>query len=124
MAAVLAGAVHAPLTAIILLFEMTNDYRIILPLMFAVVVSLLISQRLQHDSVYAHGLARKGIRLQRGRDVEVLDTLTVSEVMQTGTDTLSESEPLSVATEVFARTHHHGLPVVNMSGELVGILTV
>jgi chloride channel protein, CIC family len=124
MAAVLAGTVHAPLTAIILLFEMTNDYRIILPLMFAVVVSLLISQRLQHDSVYAHGLARKGIRLQRGRDVEVLDTLTVSEVMQTETNTLLETEPLAVATEVFEQTHHHGLPVVSERGELVGILTV
>ena len=124
MAAVLAGAVHAPLTAIILLFEMTNDYHIILPLMFAVVVSLLVSQRLQHDSVYELGLARKGVRLQRGRDVEVLDTLTVSEVMQTETNTLLESEPLAVASEVFARTHHHGLPVVNARGELVGILTV
>jgi len=124
MAAVLAGAVHAPLTAIILLFEMTNDYHIILPLMFAVVVSLLVSQRLQHDSVYELGLARKGVRLQRGRDVEVLDTLAVSEVMQTETSTLLESEPLSVATEVFAQTHHHGLPVVNKSGELIGILTV
>ena len=124
MAAVLAGAVHAPLTAIILLFEMTNDYHIILPLMFAVVVSLLVSQRLQHDSVYELGLARKGVRLQRGRDVEVLDTLTVNEVMQTETNTLLESEPLAVASEVFARTHHHGLPVVNASGELVGILTV
>jgi CIC family chloride channel protein len=124
MAAVLAGAVHAPLTAIILLFEMTNDYHIILPLMFAVVVSLLVSQRLQHDSVYELGLARKGVRLQRGRDVEVLDTLAVSEVMQTETDTLLESEPLSVATQVFAQTHHHGLPVVSESGELIGILTV
>jgi len=112
------------LTAIILLFEMTNDYHIILPLMFAVIVSLLVSQRLQHDSVYELGLARKGVRLQRGRDVEVLDTLAVSEVMQTETSTLLESEPLSVATEVFAQTHHHGLPVVNESGELIGILTV
>jgi CIC family chloride channel protein len=95
-----------------------------LPLMFAVVVSLLVSQRLQHDSVYELGLARKGVRLQRGRDVEVLDTLAVSEVMQTETDTLLESEPLSVATQVFAQTHHHGLPVVSESGELIGILTV
>ena len=124
MAAVLAGAVHAPLTAIILLFEMTNDYRIILPLMFAVVVSLIVSQRLQHDSVYALGLARKGIRLQRGRDVEVLDTITVSEVMQTETDTLLESDPVSVAAEFFAQTRHHGLPVVDARGELCGILTV
>ncbi len=124
MAAVLAGAVHAPLTAIILLFEMTNDYRIILPLMFAVVVSLIVSQRLQHDSVYALGLARKGIRLQRGRDVEVLDTITVSEVMQEETDTLLESDPLSAAAEVLAQSRHHGLPVVDARGELYGILTV
>jgi CIC family chloride channel protein len=124
MAAVLAGAVHAPLTAIILLFEMTNDYRIILPLMFAVVVSLLVSQRLQHDSVYTLGLARKGIRLQRGRDVEVLDTITVSEVMQTESSTLQESDPLPVAAETFARTRHHGLPVVDAHGDLCGMLTV
>ena len=124
MAAVLAGAVHAPLTAIILLFEMTNDYRIILPLMFAVVVSLLVSQRLEHDSVYAYGLARKGIRLQRGRDVEVLDTITVSEVMQVNSQTLRAADPLSTAVEVFAQTRHHGLPVVDDQDELVGILTV
>ena len=61
MAAVLAGTVHAPLTATILLFEMTSDYRIILPLMFSVAVSLILSQRLQHDSVYMLGLTRHGI---------------------------------------------------------------
>ena len=124
MAAVLAGTVHAPLTAIILLFEMTNDYHIILPLMFAVVISLVMSQRLQRDSVYVHGLARKGIRIQRGRDVEVLEKLTVGEVMQTDFTTLHESDSLKDAADVFMRTRHHGLPVVNQSGELVGILTV
>jgi len=50
MAAVLAGAVHAPLTASMLLFEMTADYHIILPLMFSVAVSMLTSQRIQRDS--------------------------------------------------------------------------
>jgi chloride channel protein, CIC family len=54
----------------------------------------------------------------------VLRKSYVSEVMQTETDTLLDSEPLSAATEVFAQTHHHGLPVINASGELVGILTV
>jgi CIC family chloride channel protein len=124
MAAVLAGAVHAPLTATILLFEMTNDYHIILPLMFAVAVSLLLSQRLQRDSVYTHGLARKGIRIERGRDVDVLEALTVSEVMQAETATLRDADRLSSAAEVFMRTRHHGLPVVNAADELVGILTV
>jgi CIC family chloride channel protein len=124
MAAVLAGSVHAPLTAVLLLFEMTNDYRIILPLMFAVVVSLLTSQWMQRDSIYTLGLARKGIRLERGRDVEVMQALRVEEVMQTNVMSLKESDTLKEASDVFIRTRHHGLPVVNDAGELVGILTV
>jgi CIC family chloride channel protein len=124
MAAVLAGAVHAPLTAVILLFEMTHDYRIILPLMFSVVVSMLVSQRLEHDSVYNLGLARKGIRLERGRDVELLETITVSEVMQPAPFTLLETDKLTKASKLFLHTHHHGVPVVNDRDELVGIFTI
>lgn len=124
MAAVLAGAVHAPLTAIILLFEMTNDYRIILPLMFAVVVSTLVSQYIQRDSIYTHGMARKGIRLDRGRDVEVLQAITVAEVMHKEALTIKESLPLKEATNILMSTRHHGLPVVDDSGKLAGILTL
>lgn len=124
MAAVLVGAVHAPLTAVILLFEMTNDYRIILPLMFAVAVSLLISQSIQKDSIYALGLARHGIRLDRGRDVEVMGTITVSEIMQPGTDALLETMNLSEAAQTMTRMRRHGLPVVDAEGFLYGILTL
>ncbi|MFQ5407086.1 MAG: chloride channel protein [Anaerolineales bacterium] len=124
MAAVLAGAVHAPLTAVILLFEMTNDYRIILPLLFAVAVSLSISRLLQSESVYTLSLARKGVRLQRGRDVDILETLTVAEVMQTDADTLLESDRVSSASETLGRTRHHGMVVVNATGQLVGVLTL
>ena len=119
MAAVLAAAVHAPLTAIILLFEMTNDYRIILPLMFAVAVSLILAQHLQRDSVYSLGLARKGVRLQRGRDVDVLEALTVTEIMHTDLITLQESDSLTAAADLFMQSRRHGLPVTNASGELV-----
>jgi CIC family chloride channel protein len=124
MAAVLAGAVHAPLTAILLLFEMTNDYRIILPLMFAVVISLFISERLQRDSVYTLGLARKGIRLEYGRDVEVMQAIRVEEVMERDVQTFKDSDSLIYASQVFNETHHHGLPVVNAANEIVGILTL
>ncbi len=124
MAAVLAGAVHSPVTAFILLFEMTRDYRIILPLMFSVVVSLLISQQLQKESVYTLSLARKGIRLERGRDVEVLETLTVEEVMKVNPDTLRDDTTVQEAMDFFFRSHHHGVPVLNASGELEGIVTL
>ncbi len=124
MAAVLAGAVHAPLTAVILLFEMTNDYHIILPLMVAVAVSTLLSQVIQQDSVYALGLARHGIRLDRGRDVEVMGAITVGEAMQINTDVLPESMKLTEAAEMLARTRHHGLPVVDEDGLMCGIFSV
>ncbi len=124
MAAVLAGAVHAPLTAILLLFEMTRDYRIILPLMFSVAVSLLISQRIERDSVYGLGLARHGIRLDRGRDVNVLAALTVAEVMDTDFPTLRETTPLEQAAELMARTRRQGLPVLGADGRLVGMFTI
>jgi chloride channel protein, CIC family len=124
MAAVLAGTVHAPLTAIVLLFEMTNDYRIILPLMFAVVVSLLVSQRLRSDSVYIHGLARKGIRLERGRDVEVMQGITVGEVMEPETPVLRESDTLGAASDMLSHTRRYGLPVLDAADQLVGIITL
>ena len=124
MAALLAGAVHAPLTAILLLFEMTHDYRIILPLMFSVAVSLLIAQWLRRDSVYTLGLARKGIRLERGRDVEVLETLTAGEVMQTNLLSLPETDTLAQASEKLFQTRHHGAPVVDQRGHLVGMFTI
>jgi chloride channel protein, CIC family len=63
MAAMLAGALHAPLTAIIVMFEMTGDYHIILPLIFATTISLAVSQKIEHESVYTIGLARAGVHL-------------------------------------------------------------
>jgi CIC family chloride channel protein len=124
MAAVLAGSVHAPLTAILLLFEMTNDYRIILPLMFAVAVCLPISERLQRDSIYILGLTRKGIRIERGRDAELLDSLRVEEIMQVDFPTLHESDSLTTAFDLLMRLRSHGLPVLNDFGDLVGVLTL
>jgi chloride channel protein, CIC family len=124
MAAFLAGAVHAPLTAILLLFEMTNDYRIILPVMFAVVVCLYISRKLQPASVYLLSLQRKGIHLTGGRDVEILEMIGVAEVMQPSKPALRQDMNLSDAAEILQETHHHGLPVVDGHGRLYAILTL
>jgi len=63
MAAMLAGALHAPITAILVMFEMTRNYEIILPLLFSTTISLAVSQKIEHESVYTIGLARAGINL-------------------------------------------------------------
>jgi CIC family chloride channel protein len=124
MAALLAATVHAPLTAVILLFEMTNDYHIILPLMFAVTVSLVISTRIERESVYTLSLDRRGIRLDQGRDTELLQTITVGEIAQPDPTQVRENDPLDVAYEVMQKTRSHGIPVVDLAGDLVGVITV
>lgn len=124
MAAVLAGAVRCPLTATLLLFEMTNDYRIILPVLLAVVVSQGVSRRLQHESVYTAQLAAKGIRLEHGRDVDILEGITVAEVMRTELHLLRQGDSLRAASETLRTIHRNGLPVVDAKGDLFGILTI
>jgi len=124
MAAVLAGAVHSPLTAILLLFEMTHDYRIILPLMFSVMISMLISRYIASDSVYMLGLARKGIRIERGKDVEVLERITVDEVMTKSPPSLHENVTVKQTMDYMLKNHIHGVPVLTEKNELYGIITL
>lgn len=125
MAAVFAASAHAPITAVLILFELTGDYRIILPLMLTVVVATVLAQRLlKGESVYTLKLTRRGVRLQRGRDVDILQGVTVGEVMSPHTDTVPTSMTVAELADVFSRTHHHGLLVIDEQGKLWGIVTI
>lgn len=124
MAAVFAGAARAPITAIIILFELTGDYHIILPLMTAVVISTLVSEALSRDTIYTLKLRRRGIDLRAGRDVDLMRSLLVSQAMTP--DVLTAPRDLSVAeaAERLERTHQRALVVVDESGKLDGIVTI
>ena len=124
MAAFFSGAAHAPVTAILILFEMTGDYGIILPLMLATVISTLLSSLLSKDSIYTLKLSRRGVRLEKGRDVDVLQTVLVSEVMSTDFPTVADSMPLEGLAEEFVRQRTQSFPVVDDSGDLVGMVSV
>ncbi|MFN2194522.1 MAG: chloride channel protein, partial [Anaerolineales bacterium] len=124
MAAVFAGAARAPFTAILIVFEMTDDYRLILPLMAAVIVSLVVAERLYPESIYTVKLARRGIRLERGRDVDVMEAVRVDEVMVTHPETVPASLPVSLLAGEFLRTGRHGFPVTNPDGTLFGVVSL
>jgi len=123
MAAVVAGTTHAPMTAFLIIFEMTHDYRIILPLMVACVFGTLVARKLSKDSIYTWKLVRQGIRLFRGRDINVLARHKVSEVMKTD----FESIPMYLTLhEIFRRMEggsQYDFPVVDGDGGLVGTLS-
>ena len=124
MAAFFSGAAHAPVTAILILFEMTNDYRIILPLMLATVVSTLVSRALSRESIYTLKLTRRGIHIEQGHDIDIMQGVTVREAMSTDVDTVPLDLPLDQLADKFARTHHHGFPVANATGDLVGVVSI
>jgi CIC family chloride channel protein len=124
MAAFFSAAAHAPVTAILILFEMTGDYRIILPLMLATVVSTLIVRAISHDSIYTLKLTRRGINLEQGHDIDVMQGVTVGEAMNTDAETLPMDLPLKELVDRFAHTHNHGFPVVDASNNLIGVVSI
>jgi len=124
MGALFAGAARAPITSVLILFEMTGDYRIILPLMTAVVTSSLASQRLSRETIYTLKIRRRGIDLERRPAVDLLDTVTVAEVMTTDFATVKAELPVGELTDLLLASGQLGLPVVDGEGKLMGIVTL
>jgi CIC family chloride channel protein len=123
MAAFVAGSTHAPLTAILLLFEMTNDYSIILPLMVAVVTAVLTARTVEPESIYTMKLARRGISLKQAPDASLLNITPVSEIMSKKVATIDRDFPIGKLGRQFNKTKRTGFPVVDSDGKLVGIVT-
>jgi chloride channel protein, CIC family len=124
MAAFFSGAAHAPVTAILILFELTGNYEIILPLMLATVTSTLLSRALSPESIYTLKLTRRGVHLQEGKDLDVMQTITVGEAMSKSYDVVSSDLTLKNLAVEFERSHHHGFPVVDREDKLVGVVTI
>jgi len=124
MAAVFSAATRAPITAIIILFEMTRDYAIILPLMLAVVVSTLIAYRLSRDNIYTLKLRRQGITFRPREEVDLLERVSVREVMTRNFPTVSPETTLAQIADRFAKSRHHGFPVVDKQGNLKGVVAL
>lgn len=123
MAATFAGAARAPMAAILIVFEMSNDYRLILPLMIASVVATLAAELMFRESIYTLKLKQKGITLQRGRVVDVLQGVQVEEVVSKPYS-LRASQTLEEAERQFARLGRRTLPVVDGRARLVGIFAL
>lgn len=122
MGALLSGATHAPLASLLILFELTNDYGIILPLMLAITVATISARALMTDSIYTRKLNRKGINLMRGLDDLVMNSMHVSDVMRSGVPTVPADAPIPVVVEHFLNTPVHEIYVTTDEGRLCGTI--
>lgn len=124
MGAVTAAATGAPITAILLVFEMTNDYGIMLPLMLSTVIAWLVARQFARDNLYSGWLRKRGEHIELGTDRDLMDTLRVGEVFDPSRGAIPEAMPVSRLLQRLAHGEATDLPVVDSDGRLVGIVTV
>ena len=125
MAAFFGGVAHAPITAILILFEMTGDYQIILPLMLATVVSTIVSRNVSKDSIYTLKLKRRGVLLsQDTQAIDLMQGVTAEMAMNQDTDKVRLDMQLLELMSIFSSKHYHALPVIKQNSELAGLVTI
>ncbi|WP_230985938.1 chloride channel protein [Microbispora oryzae] len=123
MGAVFAAASRAPITAVVVLFELTGEYSIILPLMLAIVLATLTARVLSKDSIYTLKLRRRGIDLDARAEHGPFATVPVREVVEALPSPLPASMPVGDAVPILSRSPHGALPVVGADGTYRGTIT-
>lgn len=123
MGSVMAAAAHAPMTNILILFELTNDYKIILPIMASCIISTSVARYLSKDSIYTLKLNRRGINIHRGREVSIMGSIKVSEVMSRNVETILETTPFRKILTIISSSTNSYFPIINSKGNMVAILS-
>ena len=123
MGAFFTSVVRVPVTAIIIVFEMTADFNLVLPLMISCAVAYIVAESVSEGSIYQHLLEASGIELtEENPQHDFMTELTANDVMQSKVETLPSNLSLPELVKAMSRSHHRGFPVVE-EGKLVGIIT-
>ena len=123
MAGMVAGATRAPLTAIFMVFEMTDDYTYVVPLMIVAVIAYTTARRYSPHGLYDGWLAARGEHLAHGVDQSVMDHTHVADALDREVEVVPANASISGLVAAAAATRHGVLPVVDPDGALVGIVS-
>lgn len=124
MGALVAAATHAPLTGILLIFEMTNDYAIMMPLMLTTVIAYTVARHVEDDSLYSGWLRRRGEHIEQGRDEQVLARLTVRDALLENPQVIGEAAAVAELLEHLGAGTQTEFPVIDEDLRLTGVITV
>jgi chloride channel protein, CIC family len=124
MAAVMAGTSHAPISAILILFEFTQNYDLILPVMLAAIVASLLARRLRRYSIYTEALRGRGIELPWRMEEAVLAGLKAEDLARPDTDVLHPGDHYRTVVETFLSGRRQRLFVVGDDRRLLGAISL
>lgn len=120
MGAFLAAVARTPITAVVMVFEMTGDYNHILPIMLSVAISDLVAEKLGSAPIYTSLIFRQG---PKSREAAMLSEVKVEKIMSREVEQFSHSMSIEEAFEIMQKTHHGAYPVVSDKKKLTGIIT-
>jgi CIC family chloride channel protein len=125
MGALVAASTRGTLTAILMIFEMTQAYQMILPLLFACVIADMVASMGSPETIYTRKLLRRGIKIVQDLEPNIMQLFSVKDVMVALEDviTLHPDDALHKVVAVIRRTGHNGFPVLDDEGRLVGVVT-
>ena len=124
MGGVVAAATHGPIAAILIIFEMSNDYKIILPLMITCIIATILAMRLSKESIYTLKLKLRGINLFEGREINVLKSLKVKDVFSKNVELITEQESYPTTIEKISNSPHSIIYVVDDNRKLLGTVSL
>jgi len=124
MAAVFASSARAPITAVVILFELTRDYSVVIPLMLGVVISTVVAQTLYKESIYTKKMRRKGVEPPSEHSMDLLESVIVREFMTKNFQSVSKKARKEALSETFRKSGRRGLMVFGDNEELYGLVTV
>jgi chloride channel protein, CIC family len=124
MAGMMSGVLRAPITAIMIVFELTSDYRLILPIMLTTIICMVLAERLCADGIYKIALTRAGVHLREGIELDVMQTVKVGDVMHKPASAIPQSASLLQLRDYLRSENTRGVAVVDDEGRLVGVVTM
>lgn len=124
MAGLMSGVMHAPLTGIFLIAELTGGYNLFVPLMIVSVVSYLTINLFEPHSIYAMRLARRGQLLTHDKDSAVLTVLNLESLIERDYQPIFPNISFSKFVATIAKSHRNIFPVVAPNGTLLGVVTL
>ena len=124
MAGVMAGVMHAPLTGIFLIAEITNGYDLFMPLMIVAVSSVLTISIFEPHSIYAMRLAREGKLVTHHTDKSVLTLMSMDSVIERDYTAVDPDMPLGRLVNAISKSHTSFIPVLNAAGSILGEIDI
>ena len=124
MGIMIAGTTHATISAMMLIFEITSNYQIILPLMLGTIIATITARLTMRENIYTMKIALSGEYIFKGRNMTLLQSIPIRQHIQKKFDKIPENMPFVKILDLLRRSDHSAFPVVDKQGRIIGVISL